>query len=75
MGICDSFNEGRVIRLTKRNMYQFNENKLKKESISENSFFISIKNSFKHFLFYFKDNYFDKFYFIMFKKIIKIEIN
>ena len=37
MGICDSFNEGRVIRLTKRNMYQFNENKLKKESISENS--------------------------------------
>ena len=37
MGICDSSNEGRVIRLTKRTMYQFNDNKLKKESIPENS--------------------------------------
>ena len=37
MGICDSTNEGRVIRLTKRTMYQFNDNKLKKQSIPENS--------------------------------------
>ena len=37
MGICNSSNEGRVIRLTKRTMYQFNDNKLKKVSIPGNS--------------------------------------
>ena len=37
MGICQATNEGRIIRLTKKTMYQFNENKAKIISIPENS--------------------------------------
>ena len=37
MGICQASNEGRIIRLTKKTIYQFNENKAKIKSIPENS--------------------------------------
>ena len=37
MGICDSSNEGRIIRLTKKSKYQFNDNKPKKKLDSNTS--------------------------------------